>query len=236
MRIGIAIIAQLTVALWAHASQTTQPQTATSFMQSMIGEWIGTFNQSTDQVRADPKYFRAVVRQTGPDSYETVFRYYKLDPDTQELVDAGTERVGTTVAADGTVQNILDGQGEVLIDPETLKWEQHEFSEKLELSSPGTLQGRGTGNIVVSDTPSEEGKDGEIVDYASTWSMRDGGNGGMRITQEFQVKFKVLFFRRTYVITMEHDVRRGNNISEIIGSDDVSGAPRRDPVTQSPND
>lgn len=226
MLIGIAVIVQLIVVLFADAPQTTERRDGSSFMQSMIGEWIGTFNQLTDQVRADPKYFRAVVRQTGPDSYETVFRYYKLDPDTQELVDAGTERVETTVA-DGTVQNVLDGQGEVLIDPETLKWEQHEFYEKLELSSPGTLQGRGTGNIVVSDTPSEEGKDGEIVDYASTWSMRDGGNGGMRITQQFQVEFKVLFFGKTYDITMEHDARRGSDISEIIGSDDVSGAPRQ---------
>jgi hypothetical protein len=44
----------------------------------MIGEWIGTFDQTTDKVKTPTKYFHAVASQTGPDSYQTVFKYYKV--------------------------------------------------------------------------------------------------------------------------------------------------------------
>jgi len=42
------------------------------------------------------------------------------------------------------------------------------------------------------------------------------GDGVLRITQEFVVKFKVLFFKRTYRITMDYTITRGSDITVLI--------------------
>lgn len=203
----------------AYGQEPAQPA-IDHFMQRMLGEWIGIFNQSTDEVQASPKYFHAVASQTRPDTYETVFRYFEVDPVTGNLVDAGTTIMETTISTGGIATNRISGAGEVLIDVDTLKWEQHVFSEMLEMSSPDVLLGTGKGTITVSDSPAEEeGKDGKIIEYASTWFMKDGV---LRITQEFEVKFKMLFFGKTYRITMDHEVRRGGNIMDLF-SDAASG-------------
>jgi hypothetical protein len=81
------------------------------FFHSMVGEWIGTLDQSTDQVKAPIKYFHALVKRTGPDSYKTVFEYYKLDPETREPVDAGTSIMVTRIAPGGSGTNTITGPG-----------------------------------------------------------------------------------------------------------------------------
>lgn len=209
LRIVLAIVL---LAGFAYGKQPDQP-TVDSFMQKMVGEWIGIFRQSTDEVHAPPQYFRSVARQTGPSSYETVFRYYEIDPATRYLVDAGTATVVTRIARDGRAINTMNGGGEVLIEEDTPMWEKHRFSEIMEMSSPDILQGSGRGTLTVSDTPyDEEGKDGEIIEYTSNWSMKDGF---LRISQQFQVEFKTFIFEKTYNITMDHEVRRGNNIMDL---------------------
>ena len=194
-------------------AQQDKPGDTNSFLHEMVGDWIGTFDQSTDQVNASTKYFHARARQTGPDSYETVFEYYKLDPETRQPVDAGRSSMATRITPDGTVTNTIAGNGDVLINVKTLRSEQHQFSEVLQMSSPDVLQGSGSGSIKVSSAQSGSGRDGKVVQYASTWSM---SNGILRITQQFKVKFKVLFFARTYSITMDHTIRRGSDIMGLI--------------------
>jgi hypothetical protein len=198
-----------------NAQQSTQPQDINAFLQAMAGEWIGTFDQSTNEVKAPTKYFHAVARQTGPDSYETVFEYYTIDSKNQTPLDAGMSSMATTVSSDGIATNIITGQGDVLIDADTLKSEQHTFIDIVHMSSPDVLQGQGTGSISVGDTPSKPGKKGKVTNFSSTWSM---SNGTLRITQQFEVKFKILFFSRTFKITMDHKVSKGSDIMGLIRS------------------
>jgi len=197
----------------AYSQQDAQLSDSRSFMENMVGEWIGTFDQSTNGVKASTKYFKAVARRTGPDSLKTEFKYYKFDPETQQPFDAGMSIMTSAIGPDGTVTNTFNGGGDVLIDVNTMKWERHQFSEILKMSSPSILEGSGTGTIRVSDAPSEKGKKGKIVKYVSTWSMNDGV---LRIAQQFAVKFKVLFFGKVYEISMAHTVKRGNDILGLI--------------------
>jgi hypothetical protein len=154
------------------------------------------------------------VAQTSPDSYKTTFKYYTLDPATGNLADAGTSSMTTTIAPDGTGTNMMIGEGEVVMDDAgDPKWEQHQFSEILALASPDTLQGSGIGTVVVSKSAEEEGgQKGKIVKYASTWEVNDSQ---WKITQQFQVKFKAFVFRKTYTITMNHEVRKGSDIMDL---------------------
>lgn len=211
----ILAIAASFSAMEASARNLSRDGDGGSFMREMVGDWIGTFDQSTDRVKAPTKYFHASVTQTGPDSYETLFKYYKLDPLTLKAVDAGTSRMETNIVPDGTARNKMIGGGDVLIDAETLKSEQHEFNEVLQAASPNVLQGLGTGTIRLRDPSSRGGKDkkGKIVKGVSTWSMDEGV---LRITLKFEVRFKVLFFARTYQITMDHNVKRGSDIMGLI--------------------
>lgn len=206
------ILAIVLLAGITYGKQPDQP-TVGSFMQKMVGEWIGIFRQSTDKVKAPPKYFSALARQTSPSTYETVFQYYEIDPATMDLVEAGTATMATRIATDGSGINTMNGGGEVLIEEESPMWEDHKFFEILVMSSPDMLQGSGRGTLTVRDAPSDEkGKDGKIVEYASNWSMNDGL---LRISQQFEVKFKTFVFAKTYNITMDHEVRRGDNILDL---------------------
>jgi len=64
------------------AQPSAPPASVGSFLDSLVGEWIGTCVQSTDGKAAGNKYFHAVIKQPGPDTYETVFEYYRLDEQT----------------------------------------------------------------------------------------------------------------------------------------------------------
>jgi hypothetical protein len=201
----------------SYGNQPAQ-QNVLNFMKKISGDWIGTFNQSTDQVKAPLKYFQATVTQTGPDSYKTIFIYYKRDLATGSLVNAGTSSMTTTIAADGKATNTMIGEGEVIMEDGTLKWEKHQFTETLDMSSPDTLQGSGKGTVVVSDTPTDEnGKKGKILKYASLWSLNDRH---LRLILQFQVRFKKFIFGRTYSITMDHEVRRGKDIMDLFKDGD----------------
>jgi hypothetical protein len=82
MRQRISVIQVLVILaafiMLTHMSHSVQAQenppsnNVSSFVHSLIGEWVGTCVQTTDDVASDNKYFHAVVKQSGPDTYETV--------------------------------------------------------------------------------------------------------------------------------------------------------------------
>jgi len=49
--------------------------------------------------RPEDKYFHAIVKQLSPDRYETVFEYYRLDPQTGAPIQVGATTMSTTVRA-----------------------------------------------------------------------------------------------------------------------------------------
>ena len=191
-----------------------QPTDINSFFHGLIGEWVGTFKQSTDNKQAPDKYFHAVVKATGPNAYETVFEYYRIDPKTKKPVQAGTSRMQTSIAANGTATNTITGTGDVLIDSSTTSPEKHQFTETLRMPSAGVMHGQGTGTINVSKTPAGVTKNGKVTSYASTWTMNAGS---FRIVQQIKVKFKVLlFFSKTFDIHTDFTGSRGSNILVLI--------------------
>lgn len=191
------------------AQASAPPNNVGSFIHGLIGEWVGTCVQSTDGKATDNKYFHAVIKQSGPDTYETVFEYYRLEPQTGAPIKVGVTTMATTVAADGTATNRITGKADVLIDPETLKPEQHDLSEVLRVSPSGGLEGIGSGSIKVSGLPLGLGKNGTVQDYRSTWSQ---SNGVLSISQHLKVKFKVLFFSKRFTIIADYTARPGSDI------------------------
>ena len=215
------ILALLSYAVW-YPQQVTPASDIKGFFLEMAGEWIGTFDQSTNKVKTATKYLHAVARQTDPDSFETLFTYYKIDPQTQVPVDAGTSIMVTKIASDGTATNTISGTGDVLIDPKTLKSVQHQVTEKVRLSSANALQGSGTGTITVLGMRGP-GRYGKVFDYASTWSIN---HGMLQISQRFKVRFRVLFFGGTYSVATEHTLKRGKDIMSLVPKGDAKESGR----------
>jgi len=153
----VIVIVLAALSSGAGHAQQTESADIDNFFHALVGEWIGTLEQSTDQVKASTKYFHVLATQTSPNSYETVFEYYKLDPKTREPMDAGTSRMVTRIAPDGTVTNAITGDGDVLIDAKTLRPAQHQLSEIAQMSSPNVLLGSGTGSIKVGSAQSGSG-------------------------------------------------------------------------------
>jgi hypothetical protein len=195
------------------AEPKAAPDNVATFLHSLVGEWIGTCVQSTDAKAAEDKYFHAIVKQLSPDSYETVFEYYRLDPQTGAPIQVGATTMSTTVARDGTATNRIIGKADVLIDPATRKPEQHDLSEVLRVSPRGGLEGTGSGTIKVSGMPLGAGKSGQVREYRSTWSQRDGV---LSMSQHLNVKFKVLFFSRRFAMVADYTARRGSDIAGLM--------------------
>jgi hypothetical protein len=197
------------------AQPSAPPASVASFLHSLVGEWVGTCVQSTDGKAAENKYFHAVIKQPGPDTYETVFEYYRLDPQTGAPLTVGAAIMTTKVAPDGTATNTITGSGQVLLDPKTSKPEQHDLSEVLRVSPSGGLEGTGSGTIKVSGMPLGAGKHGKVRDYHSTWSQ---SNGVLSLSQRLNVKFKVLFFSKSFAIIADYTARPGSDIVGLMKS------------------
>ena len=204
------------------------PDNVASFLHGLVGEWVGTCVQSTNAKAAENKYFHAVIKQTGPDGYETVFEYYRLDPQTGAPIKVGATTMSTTVAPDGTATNRITGKADVLIDPTTRKPEQHDLSEVLRVSPAGGLEGTGSGTIKVSGMPLGAGKSGRVREYHSTWSQR---NGVLSMHQRLNAKFRVLFFSKSFAIIADYTARRGSDIAGLMkrASDYARGARQTPP-------
>lgn len=180
-----------------------------SFFHSLAGDWIGTCEQSTDGKQADNKYFHATVRQAGPNSFESRFDYYRLDERTGSPIKIGTSTMTTTVAADGTVKNSVTGSGQVRIDKDTTKPQEHQLCEVLTMSSTGGLTGKGTGTIKVSGMPLGLGKNGKVKDDHSTWSLCDGV---LRISQRLKIGFSAFLMSKSFTVAANFTAKRGSDV------------------------
>jgi hypothetical protein len=184
-----------------------------AFIHSTIGEWVGSYQESTNGQKPDNRYFKAVIRPVGPDSYEARFDYYRPDEKTGAPVKIGGSTVAIKLGPDGTATSTIAGDGQVRTDTGRMKPEQHQLCEVLCLSSDGVLQGRGEGNIQVSGLPMGLGKNGRILDYCSTWENR---NGSLKMSRQFKVRFRALGIRKTYDVKAEFIARPGGNVMEIM--------------------
>lgn len=209
MMLAVALIASII----GYAQPVAQPNDAGGFIHNLIGEWIGAYEQFTDGEKLAPKYFHAVIKQSGPDTYQTIFEYYRLDGRTGAPIKVGESIMTTRVASDGTATNNIIGKGQVRIDPKTSKPEEHDLSEVLLVSPLGRLQGRGSGSISVSGMLLGMGRNGKVTDCRSAWTM---SNGALKISQELKVTFRVLLFSKSFVITAEFTGNRGSDIAGLM--------------------
>jgi hypothetical protein len=185
------------------------------FFHEIIGEWIGTVEQYADGTKSDTKYFHGVVKQISPDTYETLFEYYRLDEKTHAPVQVGVTSMTTKIALERAATNIITGKGDVFISPRNLKPEEYELSEVLYMSPTGGLEGKGSGKISVRGMALGLGKNGKVSDYTSKWALN---NGVLSITEQLRVTFRVLFFAKHYNIVDDFKAKRGSDIMGLMNS------------------
>ena len=210
---GMCLIIIAIMLCFIPAPAISQTNDVKGFIHNLIGEWIGTYEQLTNGKKASVKYFHAVFKQTSPDTYQTVFEYYRLDVNTGVQIKVGESVMTTKESADGTAVNDISGKGVVMIDPKTSKPEKHDLTEILRVSMAGGLQGDGNGTISVSGMTFGAGRNGKVTDEHSAWSMQ---NGELKIHQELTARFRVLFFSKSFTITAEFTGKRGSDIAGLM--------------------
>ncbi len=177
--------------------------------------------QTNNGERADDKYFHAAVKQAGPNAYQMVLDYYRLDRRTGATLPVGVSTIVTTLGQDGSITNRVTGNGEVMIDERTSKPESHDLSETLRLVAASVFQGTGDGRIDVSGMPFGAGKGGDVRNYHSLWS-RNGDT--LCIKQQLDVKFKVFCFGKSMSITMDLTASPGNDLAALMRKAGVRAA------------
>lgn len=206
-----------------YAQPVAQANDVRGFIHRLTGEWIGADEQYADGKKADTKYFHAVIKQLDQNTYQTIFEYYRLDKQTGAPIKVGESIMTTRMSPDGTAINQIVGEGEVLIDPNTSKPEQHNLSEVLRVSPVGGLDGRGSGRIKVSGMPLGMGKNGKVNNYHSIWIMNAEK---LKISQDLNVKFKVLFFNKSFHFASVFIGNRGSDINGFMKSVENNGSGR----------
>ena len=218
--VAIVLILAVAIPVVGYSQPAAPPTDTAGFFYEMIGEWIGTVDQYTSGVKADTKYFHAVCKQTSLNTYQAVFEYYRIDKQTHAIVKVGVTTMTNKLAPDGTVTNTVTGQGDVFINPTTVKPEQHQLSEVLRMSPSGSLVGNGSGKISISGLTLGAGKNGKVSDYTSTWAL---SNGVLSITERLKATFHILFFAKQFDIVDNFVARRGSDIMGLMRSAGGSG-------------
>jgi hypothetical protein len=192
-----------------------------SFFQGIVGEWIGTCEQSTDGEQADNKYFRAVVKQVDANSFTTNFDYYKYDEKAEAPVQIGSSSITTTIAPDGSAKNKITGKGTMLVDYKP-KQQKHDLQEVIS-STPSGLRGQGTGTLSVSGMPLGLGKNGKIQQANSTWTF---SKGVLSIRQDIKAGFRALFINKSFYVKANYTAQRGSDVVSLMtGRTRVSSKP-----------
>ena len=204
---------------FGYTQQPAKPMDVNTFFGNIMGDWIGTFDQFTNKEKAPTKYFHMVAKQTGSDSYEATFKYYRIDQKTRKTEEAGLSNIITKITPDGTATSSITGKGDVLINPETLRPEQHQLTETAQINQDGILYGKGSGSIKLGGMPLGLGRNGKVTDYTSIWSMK---NDTLQIDQILKVRFKVLFFSKTFNITTKFTAKRGSDVMALIKSSEIN--------------
>lgn len=217
---AIAPILAIAISVAGYSQPSAPPGDIAGFFHEIIGDWIGTVEQYTNGTKVDTRYFHGVVKQTSPDTYETLFEYYRLDKKTHAPVQVGMTSMATRIAPEGTATNTITGKGDVFISPKASKPEEHQLSEVLRMSPSGSLEGKGSGKISVGGMVLGTGKNGKVTDYTSAWVLN---NGALSITEQLRATFRVLFFAKHYDIVDDFKAKRGSDIMGLMNSGSSRG-------------
>jgi hypothetical protein len=210
------LVSLLALSSPSHCEERATPGNIRSFIGSLVGEWVGTYQETTDGVKDDSaKYFRTVVKQSSPDSYETVFEYYSHDAKIDAPLKVGSSTITTNIVSDRLAASNISGYGQALVDAGRLKPERHQLSEVLHILPSGDLQGTGRGTIAISGLPMGLGKNGKVTDYQCTWSL---DNGVLKIKRQLKLKFKVLCLKKSCTIVSDFTARPGSDIAGLINN------------------
>lgn len=204
-----------TVAILLFLAHATNAQSvkAKEFLESICGDWIGTWDHTTNGEKVDSRYFHVWFKRTGDNTYDSLFTYYKLDVASNTLVPYGETSIVSTVGPDGNITNRITGNGTVLVDNKS-RPQKHELVEVLTHSDGTTWTGYGNGKIEVDDLPLGIGKNGKVHRATSVWSLN--GNT-LTITETLRTQFKVLFFSKDFVIEANAKAVRGKDVANLIG-------------------
>ena len=202
---------------------SAQPKPASSadisaLYKSIAGDWVGVCEQSTGGQQAENKYFHACIKETGPGTYTSTFNYYRSDGATATPIHIGDTTAVTTVQPDGAVKNEIEGSGTVLVDRQP-KDQTHKLSEVLTATGPASMAGQITGKISVSGMPFGLGKNGQISDGKSSYSLKDGV---LTISQTLKAGFKVLICKKSFTITANSTAKRGSNVAALMKADHIA--------------
>jgi len=208
---GRALVLALTLALAIPATSHAQPD-AGAFFRSIVGEWIGTCEQSTDGEKAGDKYFHIVVKQVDQRTFSSEFKYYRLDEASQTPLHIGDTTIVSTMEPDGTVTNNISGEGTILVD-EKPKPQEHQLTETLICAGDNALTGRITGKISISGIVFGLGKNGEVRDGTSTWTL---DNGVLTIHQSLKAGFRILFFTKNFTVEAKSTARQGSDVVRLM--------------------
>ena len=204
------------------AQSSTAPQgDARSFFGSIVGEWIGTCEQSTDGQKAENKYFHAIVKQVDANTFSSQFEYYRYDESSSRSLRMGDSTVVTTIGKDGVAQNKITGKGIILVNDQP-KNQELEFTETLTSVGADSFNGAGSGKICVDGMPFGLGKNGKIQSVKSEWSLK---NGVLSLDQTIKVGFRALVFTKTFNVAARYTARHGSNVASLMtkGTQTVAG-------------
>lgn len=195
----------------AAVAQPAASQGTVDFYQKVVGDWVGTYEHTTDGEQAEDIYFKFSVEQADPTSFTSEFAYYRQDEATGEPTPAGSALIKSKVQADGSVQNVISGKGTIRID-QKLKPQTYNLVETLCKSDCG-LSGDIAGKVSVSDLPFGLGKNGQVYNGSSAWSI-DGDV--LTIQQSIKAGFKVLLFSKSYSLLATSKATRGTDVAAIM--------------------
>ena len=209
----VTLLAILTFILASTAFAQPAPSTrAVDFYQKVVGDWVGTYEHTTDGEQAEDIYFKFSVKQSDPNSFTGKFAYFRLNEATGDPEPAGTATIKSTVEADGSVTNVISGEGTIMIE-NNLKQQTYNLVEKLCNSDCGDLSGDICGKVSVAGLPFGVGKNGRVFSGSSAWSL-DGDV--LTINQSIKAGFKVLFFSKSYTLLANSKATRGTDVAAIM--------------------
>ena len=208
-------------AFCAYAKAAPQQNTdAKTFLKSIIGEWVGKCEQSTDGIKADDKYFHAVVKQVNSNTFHTKFEYYRYGKNNNSPLRIGESTVTTVIEKDGRAQSKMTGSGVVLVNNKPKK-QTNQLTEKLTAADAYTLNGEGCGKICVLGMPFGLGKNGTINTAKSIWTIK---NGELSIEQSIIAGFRASIFSKTFSVTAHYVAKHGKDIAHFMNKDKQASA------------
>jgi hypothetical protein len=206
--LGAALIFTAVGATTAQAPSAA-PAGSERFFAMLAGEWVGTAEQRVNDQEPLRRYFHLVVRRRDAGTFETGFHYYRPNPKTGVLEEAGSERGTSTLDADGTVRRSLQGTGTVLIDYRP-KPESHSATGHARARAGGGLEGEASGTIDVQGLPFGLGRHGTIESAREEWTVADGALSGRTA---IVARFRALFTSRRFKVETTCRAERGADVT-----------------------